>query len=252
VSTIQPPVEFLDRSEYTAAMNARLEVDPRRTAMLTVDMQRDYLDMQVASAPVAPDEAERVLRHARDLLDFARAEGLPVVHVYVSRRPLELSACLAGAKPSASLEYRISQNVQTEVRDIPDRLAGSPQAEVPSALVAPGDLHVTTKKSLDGFLDTDLDTVLRRVLHVDTLVIGGINTDTCVYSTTFAASNRGYTPIVISDCVASMRGKDAHWMALELMSRSIAWVMTVSEFKAKLRAPAVSARDPRERAREFA
>jgi nicotinamidase-related amidase len=161
--------------------------------------------------------------------------------VYVSRRPIELSARLAGQKPAASLEYRISQNVQTDVRDIPDRLAGSPQAEVPSALVGPDDVHVTTKKSLDGFLDTDLDAVLRRVLHVDTLVLTGINTDTCVYSTTFAASNRGYTPIVISDCVASMRGKDAHWMALELMSRSIAWVLTVDEFKAKVRAPALVA-----------
>jgi nicotinamidase-related amidase len=238
---MQPPVEFLDRGAYKAAMNARLEIDPRRTAVLTVDMQRDYLDMQVGSAPVAPDEAERVLRHARELLDFARSEGLPVVHVYVSRRPIELSACLAGPKPAASMEYRISQNVQSEVRDIPDRVVGSPQAEVPSDLVGPDDVHVTTKKSLDGFLDTDLDAVLRRVLHVDTLILAGINTDTCVYSTTFAASNRGYTPIVISDCVASMRGKDAHWMALELMSRSIAWVLTVQELKTKLRAPALVA-----------
>ena len=63
----------------------------------------------------------------------------------------------------------------------------------------------------------------------------GINTDTCVYSTAFAASNRGYKTVVISDRVASMRGKDAHWMALELMGRSIAWVLTVEEFKAKLK-----------------
>jgi nicotinamidase-related amidase len=238
---MQPPVEFLDRSAYAAAMNERLEIDPRRTAVLTVDMQRDYLDMQVGSSPVAPEEAERVLRHARELLGFARSEGLPVVHVYVSRRPQELDAGLAGPKPATSVAYRISQNVQTDVRPIPDRLAGSPQAEVPASLLGPDDLHVTTKKSLDGFLDTDLDVVLRRVLRVDTLVLTGINTDTCVYSTTFAASNRGYTPIVISDCVASMRGKDAHWMALELMSRSIAWVLTVDQLKAKLRAPVLAA-----------
>ena len=238
---MQPPVEFLDRSAYTAAMNERLEVDPRRTAVLTIDMQRDYLDMQVGSSPVTPDEAERVLRHTQALLAFARGENLPVVHVYVSRRPIELECGLAGPKPAASLRHRISQNVQTEVRSIPDRLAGSPQAEVPASLLDARDIHVTTKKSLDGFLDTDLDAVLRRVLRVDTLVLTGINTDTCVYSTTFAASNRGYTPIVISDCVASMRGKDAHWMALELMSRSIAWVLSVEQFKHKLRAPVLAA-----------
>jgi nicotinamidase-related amidase len=232
---MRPPVEFLDRGKYKTAMNDLLEIDPRRTAVLTVDMQREYLDLEVGSSPVAGDEADRVLQHARQLLDFVRAEGLPVVHVYVSRRPVELDRGLSGPKPAASRRHRVSQNVQTEVRDLPDRLAGSPQAEVPAQLLHPNDLHVTTKKSLDGFLDTDLDLLLRRVLQVDTLVLTGINTDTCVYSTTFAASNRGYAPIVISDCVASMRGKDAHWMALELMSRSIAWVLTVEQFKQKVR-----------------
>ena len=48
------------------------------------------------------------------------------------------------------------------------------------------------------------------------------------------AGNRGYQPVVVSDCVASMRGPDQHWMALELMARSVAWVMTVEEVKAKL------------------
>jgi len=237
---MKPPIEFLDRSAYKSAMNELLEIDPRRTVVLTVDMQRDYLDMTVGSSPVAPEEAERVLTHARALLDFARAEGMPVVHVYVSRRPIELERSLAGPKVAASTRHRVSQNVQTDVRDIPDRLAGSPQAEVPATLVAPDDVHVTTKKSLDGFLDTDLDILLRRILRAETVVLTGINTDTCVYSTTFAASNRGYAPIVISDCVASMRGKDAHWMALELMSRSIAWVLSVDEFKQKVRSSALT------------
>ncbi len=31
-----------------------------------------------------------------------------------------------------------------------------------------------------------------------------------------------------------MRGPDQHWMALEMMSRSIAWVMTIDEVKAKI------------------
>jgi hypothetical protein len=47
---------------------------------------------------------------------------------------------------------------------------------------------------------------------------------------------RGYKPIVISDCVASYRIKEHHWMALELMSRSIAWALTVRHFKEKIRA----------------
>ena len=110
------------------------------------------------------------------------------------------------------------------------------QAELPAELVAPGDVHVTTKRVMDSFHGTDLDTLVGRVFKAETVVLTGINTDTCVLVTTFAAGNRGYRPVVISDCVASMRGLDQHWMALEIMSRSIAWVLTVDEFKAKVQA----------------
>jgi nicotinamidase-related amidase len=233
---MKPAVEFQDRSAYRTRMNQLLTIDPRRTVVLTVDMQRDYLDAEVAAAPVAADEAERVLKHARDLLDFARAHGLPVVHVYVSRRTVESEAGLdsAGQTFRLSREHQLSQNAQAGVRRIPDRQEGSPQAQVPAILLAAEDVHVTTKKSLDSFLGTDLQFLLSRVYRAQTVVLTGINTDTCVYSTAFSASNRGYQTVVISDCVASMRGKDHHWMALELMARSIAWVLTVAEFKAKL------------------
>jgi len=236
---MKPPVEFQDRSAYKNRMKSLLTIDPRRTVMVTVDMQRDYLDPEVASAPVALDEAERVVKNARDLLDFARGEGLPVVHAYVNRRAAEVERkLLAGRTFSTAAAHGLSQNAQAPVRTIPDRLEGSPQAEVPALLVAPGDVHVTTKKSLDSFLHTDLDYVLRNVFRAETVVLSGINTDTCVYSTAFSASNRGYQTVVISDCVASMRGKEHHWMALELMSRSIAWVLSVDEFRSKLRAGA--------------
>ena len=92
------------------------------------------------------------------------------------------------------------------------------------------------KRVMDSFHGTDLDTLVGRIFKAETVVLTGINTDTCVLSTTFAAGNRGYRPVVISDCVANMRGLDQHWMALEIMSRSIAWVLTVDEFKAKVRA----------------
>ena len=106
---------------------------------------------------------------------------------------------------------------------------------MPSGLVSPIDSHVITKKTMDGYLGTDLDWLLSQNLKPETVVLTGINTDTCVYATTFATATRGYKAVVISDCVASMRGKDSHLMALELMSRSIAWVLTVEEFKEKVR-----------------
>lgn len=231
--------EFLDRSGYKQLMNDALSIDASRTAIVTVDMQREYLDERVGQSVVLPEEADRVLTSSKRLLDLARTSGMPVVHAYAARREAELrsgfhSGGLAYTMTAADLGE--SQAPHRGVRTRPDRPAGSPSAEVPAVLLDPADIHITTKKSLDSFQYSDLGFLLDRILHVDTVVLTGINTDTCVYSTTFSAANRGLKPIVIADCVASMRGKDCHWMALELMARSIAWVLTLEEFAAKVEA----------------
>ena len=234
---MNPPVEIRDRGDYKRRMNELLRIDPRRTVVMTVDMQNDYLDMKHATAPTSPEEAKRVVGHAKRLLSFARAEGLPVIHAYVKRRRAEVERGLANSPyVNVSVKARLTQNAQAEARKAPDRIEGTIQAELPAELVQPGDVHVTAKRVMDAFVGTDLETLLGRVYRAETVVLTGINTDTCVYATTFGASNRGYQPVVISDCVASMRGVDHHWMALELMSRSIAWVMTVDEFTAKVTA----------------
>ncbi len=107
----------------------------------------------------------------------------------------------------------ISQNAQAEARRGPDHIDGTPQAELPAELVAPGDVYVTTKRGIDPFTGP-IWTRSWQGLEGQRVVLTGINTDTCVLATTFAAGNRGYQPVVISDCVASMRGLDQHWMAL--------------------------------------
>ncbi|MCC7104125.1 MAG: cysteine hydrolase [Chloroflexi bacterium] len=228
-------MDIQDREAYKRSMKGLLEIDPRRAVVLTVDMQREYLDMEIAQAPVAPDEAERVISHAKELLDFARAEGIPVIHTYVKRRCVEVATTYdPPAFLATGTRHNLSQSPYAGVRKRPDRVEDTPNWEVPAVLVEPGDVHVDTKRVGDSFLGTDLERLVERVFKADTVVLTGINTDTCVYTTTFSAANRGKQAVVISDCVASMRGKDHHWMALELMSRSFAWVLTVDEFKAKV------------------
>ncbi len=209
-------------------MNEALSLDPSETVALTVDMQREYLDASVGQAVVEQDAADRVLSSSKMFLDRCRAMGIPVIHAYVTRRQEELDAGIH----TGGLAYNIvgrdlnaSQSPHQPTRTRGDRVVGSPESEVPAMLVEPSDVHVTTKKSLDSFSGTDLEFLLLRTYKAKNVLLSGINTDTCVYSTTFTAANLGYTPVVLSDCVASMRGEDSHEMALELMARSIAWVM---------------------------
>ena len=84
---------------------------------------------------------------------------------------------------------------------------------------------------------TDLEHLLR-ILGVKTVVLTGINTNTCVLNTAFSALDRDFAVVVISDCVASMYGQDLHVFALQNIARCIGWVLTVDEFEDKLRAGA--------------
>jgi biuret amidohydrolase len=234
---MQPPVDLQDREHFKAQMRELLTIDPASTAVITVDMQRDYLDPDVATAPLAAAEIDRVMGSTAKMLDLCRNIDIPVIHCYVSRRHAEAErGFYSGAYGKASREAKLRQNPQAGVRPTFDRVEGTPQAEVPASLVADSDLHMVTKRAMDSFHLSDLDMLLTRVFKPATLIIAGVNTDTCVHSTTFGASSRGYRPVVVSDCVGSMRGLDHHWMALELMSRTIAWVLTLDQLTEKLSA----------------
>jgi biuret amidohydrolase len=223
---------------FEQQMNDLLHMEPKSTAVLTVDMQRDYLDLDVASSPVLESEAERILHATKDLLVFTRGLRIPVVHAYSTRRPEEITGGLEFGGVRYLLEGRsagLSQNPLSGPKPV-DRVMGSPNCEVHPDLVEDGDVHVPTKKTFDSYLYSDLDLVLGRLVRPRTVILAGINTDSCVYSTAFSTANRGYMPVVVRDCTASMRGTDRHEMALTLMSRSMAWVVGLDEVKAKLAA----------------
>ena len=225
-------MEIADRSAFKSQMNEALSLNPAETVALTVDMQREYLDASVGQSVVDEQSAKRVLTAAKPFLDNCRALGIPVIHAYVVRRQEELDAGLHTGGLAYNIvgrDIKASQLPHLPVRTRGDRVFGSPESNVPAELVEPSDLHVTTKKSLDSFAGTDLEFLLGRTYKAKNVLLSGINTDTCVYSTTFTTANLGYTPVVVSDCVGSMRGQDSHEMALELMARSIAWVMPSDE-----------------------
>jgi nicotinamidase-related amidase len=91
-------------------------------------------------------------------------------------------------------------------------------------LLDPGDFVVDTKKRYDCFLGTDLDFVLRS--HgINTLLITGVNTNSCVLATTTAANVRDYAVIVVEDCVDSMDGPELHAAGLACIRTALGLVM---------------------------
>ncbi len=83
---------------------------------------------------------------------------------------------------------------------------------------------VNTKKRYDCFIGTDLDFLLRS--HgINTLLITGVNTNSCVLATTTAANVRDYAVIVVEDCVDSMDGPELHAAGLACIRTAFGFVM---------------------------
>ena len=86
-------IEIVDRSSMITKLNEGVLLRPRETAIVTIDMHRGHLDMNVATMAAKPDDAKRVIANAKEILDFARAKGIPIIHVkLVFRRIPEIGS----------------------------------------------------------------------------------------------------------------------------------------------------------------
>lgn len=205
----------------------RLRVDPKRTAVVTVDMHRGHLDPAVATMPVQADQAAAVVTAAERLLAGSRGLGCAVVHVVMHHwlRPDGTPENLRNPFWRAVEEARQSLSPTARTTISGHNLPGSVQTQIiPRLGPRPGDHVVTSKHRLSAFFETDLDALLRG-LGIETVVLIGINTNTCVLCSAFEAFNRDYAVVVVSDCVASLYGDDLHAFGLANVARCLGWVV---------------------------
>ncbi len=230
--------EIPDRRAFIHALRGRLAVDPRRTAILAVDVHRGHLDPEIGTMPVAPHDAARVRAACARLFAGARAAGVPLVYVLLTYRRTSPPGLESMGNPFWRAVEAAKESMTPGRRStiIHHNQEGSPQTELPPELTPqPGDHVIRSKKRLSAFYGTELD-VLLRALGTETVVIAGINTNTCVLCTAFDAFNRDLRVIVASDGVASMYGDDLHELGLQNVKRCLGWVLSTDEILSLLRA----------------
>jgi biuret amidohydrolase len=232
-------VSIVDRSTLMSGLYKELALKPRETAVVTIDMHRGHLDMDVATMPAKPEDAKRVIANARQVLDFSRKMQMPVIHVILVYRKLKN----VGSEGMLNPFWKALHAAQTETdRLTPGRkstvrehnIEGSPGTEIIPELYREGDYVIDNKKRLDCFYGTDLRQLLD-YLGVKNLLLMGINTNTCVLNTSFTAFNFDYRVVVLSDCVASMYGDDLHVLGLQNVARCLGWVVTNQQLFEKLK-----------------
>lgn len=231
-------VEIVDRSSMLTKLHESLVLKPSETAMVTVDLHRGHLDPKIATLPAKPEDATRVVARAREVLEFARSRGIPVVHVKLVFRQIPGLGSEALASPFWHLMHNIMEedNRLTPGRrsSIPKHnVQGEPTTEIIPELLDKRDIVIDSKRRLDCFQGTDLYQTLR-VLGTRNVCLMGINTNTCVLNTAFTAFNHDFRVVVLSDCVASMYGEDLHVLGLQNISRCLGWVLSNQEFQERI------------------
>lgn len=200
-------------------------VDTVRPALIGIDLHRGHLDPAVATMPLEPARARTIVDANRRLFDACRGRGIPIVHLVTRYRDAEEIRSNAFWRTRAENPNNPRRNV------LRHNLMELPGCMIMPGLQQPQDWVVDSKKRYDCFVGTDLDFVLRS--HgINTLVITGVNTNSCVLSTVTAACSRDYAVVVVSDCVDTMDGPALHEAALACIRTAFGFVLTTDELLA--------------------
>jgi nicotinamidase-related amidase len=209
------------------------EIRTERSALLLIDMQRRHLDLEVGYHTLPPDRAVSVVERGADALCAARSAGLKVVHVGTWSRSATPRGSEDGSNPFWRWQTGKPIPGATFERQSGKCVEGSVWAEFMPPVSPAGAEPLLVKTRYSGFFATDLERVLRSQ-GVETLFIGGVNTNNCVLHTCFDAHARDLRVILLEDACGSMNGQAYHEAAVKQVEAALGWVMSVDEFAALL------------------
>jgi gluconolactonase len=210
------PASSSSRSAPRAAeAGGGLGLDPARCALIIQDMQNDVVmeggAFASSGSPIHCRE-QNAIANVRRLAEHCRRRGVPVIHVWFSRRPdgrdLTLNAPL--------FEGTSDANAMVE---------GTWGAEpVPGLEAQPGD-HVIRKTRMSAWEGTNLETILRAEGR-DIIIETGAWTNMSVEHTARTGADKGYVMIIPEDGCSTMNA-DWHRASIEYAMTNVALVTKV-------------------------
>jgi biuret amidohydrolase len=194
------------KSEYSVQKNIIVEAEPApltidldRTALIIIDMQRDFLEPGGFGAALGNDVAKLkvAVEPCRNVLAAFRRSGGLVIHTREGHRP-DLSDAPRHKTDRGDPALRIG--APGPMGRILVR--GEPGHDIISELYPLPSEPVIDKPGKGAFYQTDLDLMLRN-RGIETLLVCGVTTEVCVNTTVREANDRGYRCVVLADCCAS-------------------------------------------------
>jgi len=175
-------------------------VDPAHTALIMVDMQRDFIEPGGLCGSRGIDlSMSRERRPGRGPASPAPSQaGATVIHLQNTALPARMSDSPAQIRFNLRM-HKDARNNQPPLRYTQPGTPG--HAFAPE--FTPGAEEVVVRKyRSSGFWGTNLDMILRSN-GIKTVIMGGCTTEGCVESTARDAMFNDYYVVVAEDCVAS-------------------------------------------------
>jgi biuret amidohydrolase len=213
-----------------------LAIDFRKSALLIIDMQRDFLEPGGFGAALGNDvtRLQAAVGPCRNLLDAARRSGILVIHTREGHRP-----DLSDAPP-----LKVDRGDPALRIGAPGPMGrilvrGEPGHDIIPELYPVVGEPVIDKPGKGAFYQTDLELLLHN-RGITTLLVCGVTTEVCVNTTVREANDRGFRCVVLSDCCASYF-PDFHQAGLAMIKAQGGIFGWVSSSKALLNSMAASA-----------
>ncbi|KAH7112878.1 Isochorismatase-like protein [Dendryphion nanum] len=188
-----------------------ISLSPATTALLIIDMQRDFLSTggYLDSQGYSPARFQAIIPRLVSLLSTFRRAGFPIFHTReghaqhmatISSRERHRSsvngAPVGSSGPLGKLLIRGERG-----HDIISELCPLPREPV------------IDKPGRGAFTNTELEAALK-TKGIRNLVVCGVTADACVSSTVREASDRGFDVLVVEDGVESV-SDELKWWSLE-------------------------------------
>jgi len=175
-----------------------LDIQLDRSALVIIDMQRDFLEPGGFGAALGNDASKltAAVGPCKAVLGAARNLGMLVIHTREGHRP-----DLSDAPP-----HKVERGDPASRIGAPGPMGrilvrGEPGHDIIPELYPLKDEPVIDKPGKGAFYQTDLELMLRN-RDIDTLFVCGVTTEVCVNTTVREANDRGFRCIVLSDCCA--------------------------------------------------
>ena len=175
------------------------DFDLDSTALLMIDMQRDFVEPGGFGESLGNDVSllRSSIEPCQDLLETARQVGMFIIHTREGHRP-DLADLQPAKKERGNPTMKIG-DVGPMGRIL---VRGEPGHDLIPELSPVEGEPVVDKPGKGAFYETDLLGILRN-RDIKSLIVCGVTTEVCVHTTVREANDRGFNALVPADCTAS-------------------------------------------------